>query len=316
MPDYALLISDRAHAAFFDRTDEIAAAEVAFVCTQAEISVEQIGPLRFIRVKADANALPALLRLATVQGAFEVTDAGWTPCDRVPEFNLHADFVWGEKYRGKTSETLTQLLFSAALSSGAWPSGTDLTVLDPMCGRGTSLMWALRFGMSATGIELETAALQDWRRSLKKWTKLHRQKHKLTEGWVQKTNRRGTGKFLEFAAGGKTARMISGDSTQSAELLHRKRFDILITDIPYGVQHLGGKNSRNPLDLMAACAPAWVRSLAPDGIAAIAFNTYQPKREELEALFVAEGCRVIETDLAHRMSESIVRDVLLLRAPA
>ena len=58
----------------------------------------------------------------------------------------------------------------------------------------------MRYGMDGYGIEVDTKAIEDIRRNLKKWTKLHRQKHKMKEGFVGKSNRQGKGKFLSFVA--------------------------------------------------------------------------------------------------------------------
>jgi hypothetical protein len=45
---------------------------------------------------------------------------------------------------------------------------------------------------------------------------------------------------------------------------------------------------------------------------AIAFNAYMPKRARLEQAFASTGLEIVPTGLAHRMSESILRDVLVL----
>ena len=110
-------------------------------------------------------------------------------------------------------------------------------------------------------------------------------------------------------------RIISGDTTNAAELMQNRKFDILATDIPYGIQHMGGKNTRSPIETLREAANGWVRSMKPNGVLTIAFNNYTPKRDELTAVFAETGLREIETNVAHRMSESILRDVLLMQKP-
>ena len=67
--------------------------------------------------------------------------------------------------------------------------------------------------------------------------------------------------------------------------------------------------------MIKAAAPGWANCLAPGGVLAIAYNQNIPKRVEMIAAFDGLGLEVIDRNVAHRMSESIVRDVLLLRKP-
>ncbi|KMW58977.1 hypothetical protein AIOL_003958 [Candidatus Rhodobacter oscarellae] len=310
MPKYALLISPRAEAAYFHQAAEVAFAELSGAVDVAP-EVLSHGDMRFLVVDVAEGALPGLLRLSFAQGAFAIEGDAMLPVAQTPGFHLHPDFVWGEKYRGKTNETLTQLLINLALQQVDRPA-EELTLLDPMSGRGTTCLWAMRYGMRSVGIEQDKQAPVDIQRGLKKWTKLHRQKHKLSEGWVQKVNKRGAGKYLEFAAEGVSARFITGDTVAARDLLQRKRFDVIATDVPYGVQHQG-RGQRSALEVLCEAAPGWAESLAPGGAMAIAFNSYQPKRVALLEAFSGLGLEEVPVAVAHRMSESILRDVLLLR---
>jgi len=313
MPDYALLISPAARGAYFGDTSKVVMAEIDGIREVDVHGIETRGGMDFVRVSADNKKVQNLLRLSFAQGLFQVEEGAWLPLEGSTEFHLHEDFVSGEKYRGKTNETLTQLLVNLALQEVR--SGADsLRLLDPMCGRGTSLFWAMRYGMSATGVEQDPSALNEVRRGLKKWTKLHRQKHKLEEGWVQKANKKGVGKFLDFKADGQTVRIVTGDTVDVRSLVGQAPFDVLVTDIPYGVQHMGGVDGgRSPLAVIQKAAKGWAECLSPGGAMAIAFNRNIPKRAEMISAFDGLDIEVIDRDVAHRMSESIVRDVLLLR---
>lgn len=309
MPDYALLISPRAEAAYFDDALRVARGELSWITGQ-EGTHWATGGMDFLIVAAEDPA--PFARLSFVQGVFERHGDGLTPIEIAPDFHLHRDFVWGEKYRGKTNETLTQLLINLALAGRA-PEG--LRLLDPMCGRGTTLLWALRYGIEAVGVEQDPAALPEIRRALKKWSKIRRQKHKLSEGWVHKSNRTGIGKHLDFVTDGRM-RVITGDTSDLRELVHRKRFDLIVTDAPYGVQHQGSKDRRSPEDTLLTAIPGWADSLAPGGRMAIAFNSYMPKRATLQDAIAAQGLTCLPTDLEHRMSESILRDIILAERPS
>lgn len=315
MPDFALLISPTARGAFFGEVHKVSMAEIGGVSGVDVGSIETRGSMDFLRVSCSADMVKTLLRLSFAQGVFQIDEQGWSPVEGSTEFLLHEDFVSGEKYRGKTNETLTQLLVNLAAQE-VRTGNEDFRLVDPMCGRGTSLLWAMRYGMSATGVEKDPAALNEVRRGLKKWTKLHRQKHKLAEGWVQKSNKKGIGKFLDFKAEGQVVRLVTGDTVQVGDFVGRKPFDLLVTDIPYGVQHMGGADgARSPLAVIQAAASGWAQCLAPGGVMAIAYNRNIPKRAEMIAAFGDLGLELIDRDVSHRMSESILRDVLLLRRP-
>lgn len=313
MPQFALLISPAARGAYFADMQTVALAEIAGLPDVETGAIEAHGGMDFLRVTCGVDKVTDLLRLSFAQGLFAIDGDSWTPVEGGAGFVLHENFVVGEKYRGKTNETLTQLLINLA-TQVADTGNADLRLLDPMCGRGTSLLWAMRYGIRATGIEKDPSALNEIRRGLKKWTKLHRQRHKMVDGWVQKSNKKNVGKSMDFMAEGQVARFITGDTVNAQSLAGHKPFDLLVTDIPYGVQHMGGADGeRSPLAVIQAAAPGWAACLAPGGAMAIAYNCNIPRRPQMEAAFAGLGLDVIEKNVAHRMSESIVRDVLILK---
>ncbi len=311
MPRYAILVSSRAESAYFAQTLDVARAELSMLPGATTGDVLTYGDMHFLTVETATENERALLRLSFAHGLFAIDEGALRPLDVSPGFQLHPDFVWGEKYRGKTNETLTQLLINLGVGQVGWRD--NLRLLDPMCGRGTTLLWAMRYGIESVGIEQDADAPQELRRALKKWTKLHKQKHKIKEGWVQKANKKGHGKFLQFDTS-TSLQIITGDTTDAHDLTHRKPFDLIVTDIPYGVQHMGGKGTRNPLDTLRQARNGWIRCLARGGAIVIAFNANIPKRKDLVSLF--PSLIEVETQVEHRMSEAILRDVLVLRSPA
>jgi len=171
----------------------------------------------------------------------------------------------------------------------------------------------MRYGMKAKGIEQDAGALADIRQTVKKWCKVHRQKHEWKEGFTGKANKQDQGKFIDFAVNDASMRVIAGDSTEACHLLNRETFHLLVTDLPYGVQHFTTDKTRNPLATLKACAPAWRDSLKPAGVMVLAFNRYLPRREELIGVFTEHGMQALAFSAPHRMSESIVRDVVVLK---
>ena len=308
--DVSLLISPLARGAFFTEYLAAAHAELNGLLGTAGFH-RRVGDLDFLECEVSDEQLPEVLRLSCVQGVFERVATQLRPIDLTASFALHPDFVFGSKYRGKTNETFTQFLLNVGLQHLVGEGDKAPKLLDPMCGRGTTLLWALRYGLSAKGIEQEEKALGDLRQNVKKWCKIHRQKHRLSEGFVGRSNKQNIGKFIRFAVDETAAQLIRGDTSTADELLNGETFDLIIADLPYGVQHVTTKGTRNPLVVLRTAIPAWARCLKKGGAMVLAYNRNLPSREELMACF-AETELVIEPfSIPHRMSESIIRDVLV-----
>jgi SAM-dependent methyltransferase len=312
LKNFALLINPQANGAYFKDTLLVASAEFQAVFGEQTLEHRVIGNLQFLVASLDESLLTQVLRLSFVLGVFEIDGDQFIPIDVASKYNLHEDFVFGSKYRGKTNEHLTQLLLNVGLSY--LPKGTEQpTLLDPMCGRGTTMLWAMRYGLSAKGIEQDVKAIEDLRQGLKKWTKLHRQRHKMMEGFIGKANKKGLGKFLEFTVEEQNFRIINGDSREAATLIKSEKFDLIISDLPYGVQHFTTDKTRNPISVLAECIADWKKLLKKDGVIVLAFNSYIPKRTDLIECFENNGLIAQSFTAPHRMSESIVRDIIVFK---
>lgn len=309
----ALLISPEAKSAYFKDYLDVAKKELQQVLADIAVEYHCIGSLEFFYLSCEEADLQKLTRLSFVQGIFARKSDQLLPLALAGEFKLHDDFVFGAKYRGKTNERLTQLLINIGLAHIEEKNIEKVKLLDPMCGRATTLLWAMRYGMKAKGIEQDEKALDDIRQTLKKWTKLHRQKHKINEGYIGKANKKQLGKFLEFNAEEASMKVIVGDARQSHEVLKGERFDLIVSDLPYGVQHFTTDNTRNPLAVLKECMPQWKQGLKPGGVVVLAFNSYIPKRIEMISAFENAGFIAEEFSAAHRMSESIVRDIVVFK---
>ena len=308
---FKLLVSPLAKGAYYASVLDVARAEFAAHFPQAEVVFERIGGLDFLNTDLEESTLHSLARLSFVQGVFcDRERSGWMPVSAETGFLLPEDLVFGVKYQGKTNELVTQLAINIGLRFR--PGGNPArSLLDPMAGRGTTLLWALRYGLHATGIEQRPDAIEALHRHVKKQTKLHRLKHRYAEGFAGQKSKKGIGKFVQYEIAEHTLKLLTGDSRNAPELLGGKRFDLIVSDLPYGVQ-FGGGSRRNPLDLVTACARGWLASLREDGALVLIFNRYQPKRDALAAVFADLEAEVESFSAPHRMSESIVRDLLVV----
>lgn len=299
----SLLITPLAQGAYFAQTPEVAEAELRSLHPDASVTLEQTHTLTWLHT--DLEPSRALARRSFVQAQF--VDGSHVDLD--PEWALPAGVVSGAKYKGKTNELVTQMALNLALDHlGDLPP----TLLDPMAGRGTTLLWAARHGIEAWGVEQDPRARDDLERHVKRQAKLERFKHKHSAGSVGPRRKDDGGRFVDFRLGERGIRLVTGDSAEQVPQLGK--YTLAVTDLPYGVQFTG-KGRRNPLDELARCAPSWFAALQPGGVMVLVFNRLQPRRGTLTRTFEAVGFEALPFSAPHRMSESIERDFLVLRRP-
>lgn len=143
------------------------------------------------------------------------------------------------KYKGKTNSDFTRLLINLALSCSSNPFEAHKCLLDPVCGHGTGLFCALESGMDAIGIDCDDTSLTEG----VQFTKRFFQYNKLgySEQRLSMTLPQGKSAAAEcytlkppFT---QTIRFIRADTAMAALLTKKTRADLLIADLPYGVQH-------------------------------------------------------------------------------
>ncbi|MCK5883798.1 MAG: hypothetical protein KAG61_08930 [Bacteriovoracaceae bacterium] len=311
MKEISLLISPEVKAAYFNDYVACATEELRFCFPELTPVHAPIGMLQFINITVDEKHLEKISKLSFFQGAFERIDNKLVPLELAPDFKLHDNFIFGSKFKGKTNERFTQLMFNIGLAS--IDKIQKVKILDPMCGRGTTLLWAMRYGLNAKGIEIDPKAVNDVTQIVKKWSKITGISGKVKDGFIAKKTKSGVGKFIEFTSEGQNFKFITGDSSDAPNLLREERFDLIITDMPYGVQHRAYNGEKNPLAAIEQCLPQWTKCLGDDGVIVIGYNSNNPKREKLLELAESLNLKPIDVTIPHRMSESIVRDIIVLK---
>ncbi|MDF5753994.1 SAM-dependent methyltransferase [Spongiactinospora sp. TRM90649] len=297
----------------------------------------RIGGVPYVTFEADRlgeTDVRFLSNLSSMYALFEREGELLRPIEVRPLDVFPSDLITILKYAGKTNEHFTRLLLNVTALSAARPADMlerKLSVLDPMCGRGTTLNQALMYGYDATGIDLDGKDFDAYSAFLRTWLKNHRLKHAAETAPVRReralVGRRfhvEIGRSKERYKAGEVDRitMISADTLRSRELLRARSFDLLVTDAPYGVQHGtrgGGGLARSPLGLLRQAVPLWRELVRPGGAIGISFNTYVAKRDELADVLAGSGLEVLD-DAAyrafeHRVDQAIVRDILVARVP-
>lgn len=238
------------------------------------------------------------------------------------------------KYKGKTNAAFTTLMLNLARAHSAFARQTQpLTVLDPMCGKGTTLYCALSQGMNAVGMDRDRRDLREAMDFVNRYLQMHRFKHSLTQS--SRSVLRGAAipeavytlanDRASYQAGDtRTLRFWLGDARQAGQLLRKTPVELLVTDLPYGVQHApegGGNPDGRPgrpesfEQLLRRMLPAWREAVRPGGAMALSFNTFTVRRRTLAGWAQEAGWQPLEqpplNDLAHDVEQAVNRDVLI-----
>lgn len=342
MNRYALLVRPSANRVYDSDAPRLAAAELALFGDAVlggrigDIESVELGGVPYLTFdcnRLDERDLAVLSHLSAVFAIYELEDGRLTPRAMTSPDRLPDDVITIPKYRGKTNEQFTRLLFNVTLLSSAFaPELLErrFRVLDPLCGRGTTLNQAIVLGHDASGIDLDERDVDAYAAFIRRWMKDHRIKHRAEYAPVRR-NHRTVGKRLQvsFAATKEAFRagdlqqldVVAADTVDALEFHRPGSFDVIVTDAPYGVQH-GSRTvtkglRRDPLDLLREAMPVWAQLLRAGGALGMAWNTKVAGRDEAADVIAAAGLEVLDDDahraFAHRVDASIQRDVLLAR---
>jgi SAM-dependent methyltransferase len=346
MPGYALLLLPSANRVYAAAAASLAQAELELFSRQAlgaslsDVGQATIGGVPYITFEApavDERAAAYLANLSAGYALFERADGDLlrpvtlTPLDRYDD-----DLITIQKYQGKTNEQFTKLLLNATLLSSAFAADLltrKLTVLDPLCGRGTTLNQTLMYGYDAAGIDLDRQDFDAYSAFIKAWLKRKRIKHHVGyDGPVRRDGKVIARRLQVTMAATRDAYksgatqlldVVNAPTDRAAEFLRPGTVDAVVTDAPYGVQH-GSRTAvqglaRSPLDLLAVSIPAWAPLLRPGGAIGIAWNTLVARREDVARILADAGLEPLDDppylSFRHRVDQAIVRDILIARKP-
>jgi hypothetical protein len=314
---------------YAEAAPRLAAAELAFLLPEvADLTEERIGGVPYVTFRADLST-EDIVALSYLSGAFAlfeiVGEELLRPVPLARTGHYDDDLITIPKYAGKTNEQFTRLLLNVTLRASGRPPDKRLTVLDPLCGRGTTLNQALMYGHDAIGIEIDGKDFDAYAAFLKTWLRRKRLKHTAAIDPVRRDRRLVARRFEVTLAPSVQAHrdrqtqrlaMYHADTTRAREFLRAGCADVLVSDLPYGVAHgsrtAGGGLDRRPLDLLAQAAPVWAELLRPGGALGVSWNTHVAKRDDAAAILADAGLRPVPTpDFAHWVDQSITRDVLV-----
>ena len=346
MTRYALLVRPSANRVYSGASVALTQAELEVVSQSVlggrirEVSASTIGGVPYVTFEADGigdQDAAFIANLSSIFALFQLEDGLLRPVELRPLDRFDDDLITIQKYPGKTNEQFTKLLLNVTVLSSASAAGMldrKLAVLDPLCGRGTTLNQALTYGYDAAGVDIDQKDYEAYSTFIQTWLKRKRVKHHVEyDGPVRRDGQLAARRLqVRLAAGredykaGRTQRLdvVSTDTARAGEFFKAGAFDVVVADTPYGVQHgsrtAGRGLARSPLDLLADAAPTWARLLRSGGALGIAWNTFVAPREEAAKALAQAGLQTLDSGpylgFRHRVDQAIVRDILIARKPA
>ena len=309
--------------------EALAPAELKLSATArclTDIEAVTLGGQRYLRCTVTApigaTEREALATLACTSAYFDCVDsfgdeAGpWLRPIETQVVPVWPDeLVSARRYKGKTNELFTRFLCNIARHTSAYANTPwrELRVLDPLAGGGTTLFVALALGAHAFGVE---KIAEDVTSSAAFFRQLCKEQ---AIACVEKEERlKGVGRRWRFDVNGQTLVYANGDAANAEKLLNGfKRPHLIVTDLPYGIQHNG------PLiDLLANSLSAWERWLEPGGALAFAWDATRFPREEMIAVLNSHSRLRVRNDSPYNALEHTVdrvikrRDVIVATTPS
>ena len=331
---YALLLKSHGNIRYVQSLKKLAVAELGCILKAwgipAEIGTQKIGGGEFLVFAAEAlspGAWEAVSRHTAICFAAIREGELLRPVPLMRENYLPDDIAEILKYKGKTNADFTATMMHCAKSASDFAQCQEpLCILDPVCGRGTTLFCALQEGQHALGVEWDTKAVAEADAFFSRYLKYHKIKHRRTIGSLT-LPRGGNAKEIQYffsnsgsryhEGEGRTLRLVTGDTRDTVQMLGPQSCHLMIGDLPYGVQHApkqGGKMASFS-KLISEVMPVYQEALKPGGAIALSFNEYTLSRDVLEQEMVNAGLTVLREfpfgDFSHWVEQAIQRDIII-----
>jgi len=233
------------------------------------------------------------------------------------------------KYTGKTNETFTRMMLNVAYYSQEKREGVHL--LDPIAGKGTTLFEGLVKGFNVFGIEIVDDLVSECYHFTKRFFETAKYKFSHDAMRISGANKAFTAlrhtfdvaptKEMHKNKDTRAIEFVAGNSLYANTYYKRNSFDLLVGDLPYGIQHRNVARekqsafTRNPHELLSVCLPAWVEVLKKGGVIALSWNCNVLERGKIEELFTQNGLHVkndpVFLQFEHRVDQAILRDMIV-----
>lgn len=333
---YALLLKPHANVRYRQSLQKLSRIELecmlnAWDIQASVLEMREIAGEPFLVFSADdmsKEAWRAISRHSSICLAASLTEEGaLIPIPRHTESVLPDELPQVLKYKGKTNADFTYMMLHCAKAASAFARDDGrLTVLDPMCGKGTTLFCALCEGWDALGVETDAKSLSEAEQYLERSLKWHRLKHKRTIS-SRTLSGGGNAKMTEFTLAADTQAMkdgdtlclrtLCGDAARLREMVKPESVHLIVSDLPYGVQHAPreGGGMFNLKGLLRRTLPGCAYALKQGGAIAFSFNLNTLRRQDVADAMEQAGLTVLAegpwADFSHWVEQAVDRDVVV-----
>lgn len=304
MPTLVAQIAPQRSTQYTEMVTELAPYEIIFSTIGSHIvgDIESInlGSHNYLKFQLDSSLDDAM---KTVLAQFVMTDGYFEYYEQIENTGgpflkpiavptdtfLPESLIETRRYRGKTNELFTQFMcnlarYSSDFRSTAW---NKLTLLDPLSGGGTTLFAGLSLGADVVGVEQDKKIVEGTVAFLKQYAKEGKIPAKYREDRFKNVGKRW------FITVNQSARCVigHGDTSEVKHFVHGlKQPQLIVTDLPYGIQHHAEWQK-----MLVSALPAWADVLADGGALVFSWNATRFSRDEM-------------IELVHKVSDFKVRN--------
>lgn len=338
-----LLLAPSANRVYSGDAARLNTAEITVLAkalgVEATVRPVTVAGVDYLAIEGDSPQLDRIVSEASGAFALFGAQSGALTPTRLDRRRIYTDDVITiQKYQGKTNEQFTHLLLNVTAAFTKRPQNLldgTLHVLDPMCGRGTTLNTCLLRGIDVTGVDVDKADFEQYQAFITTWLRNHRLKHDVDTTQIRRDSvSYGRALMVEVAAtkeawkAGETQQVtfLNADTRKLPKFMKKASVDVIVADTPYGVQHgsHGERLDRSPSGLLERSLPGWIQTLRTGGAMGLAYNRHVVKPEELADVLSDAGLTVVygagvedgpvEPDaFRHRVDASIDRDIVVAR---
>jgi tRNA G10 N-methylase Trm11 len=333
---YAILchLSDR------DNFNEIILLELEAILSSNNINFENIryydiAGIPYIVFECDEEIedkmLTSISRLSLFFAIFEMVGELLLPMNADPDYAFDINIPSMLKYQGKTNERFTRLMINLALCAQNSAIGDRAPrLLDPVAGKCTTLYDGMMLGLDVYGIEIRNKYFVESANFITKFMQKAKYKHKVKKEKItdKKAKKVAEAFTMEYAKDKKdfyadnvnAIKIVNGDTAQVDNYIKKNSIDMIVGDLPYGVQH-GSRNdknksmTRNAVAILEDSIGSWLKVIKKGGSLVLSFNEFTTPKHDMEKVLEVAGMTVLKEDIyynyQHMVDSSIKRDLIV-----
>lgn len=335
---YGILRYPHPNKRYFNSTKNLLECELGVILESLAIDVEingyeTIGGIEIFTFETQHmtdELLKILYDLSSNFVLFKVDGVSLMPFNEEKSFYFKEDMSSILKYSGKTNEAFTSMMINMGVYTSNFKNKAkkEITIFDPMCGRGTTLYQGLILGYNVAGIEIDYKSTSEINKFLRRYLKFHKYKHSASHQTIITDQKKKGVKYTFDTANTvenyknndrRSIVFADGDTLESNLYFKKSSFNVIVSDLPYGVQHTG-TSKKSFMDigkLLDKALIEWKKVLKKGGTIVLSYNTFNIKREELIVIFENAGLKPL-TDgyfekMEHWVEQAVSRDIFIAK---